>query len=191
MDQDNDKTVVGKLETMKHIRSVRSWVCRMIEKLDDRARNHDQSKLESPEKEIFGEHGKALAKIAYGTEKYNELLEKVKVAIDHHYSKNRHHPEHWPVPESEYDKVIAHVATLKEDDPSKAWLTEYASSLKSQLNNMTLLDMIEMLCDWKAATERNKNGNIRTSIEFNATKYGMSEQLKKIFENSIREDFQE
>lgn len=190
MEQDNDKTVVGKLETLKHIRCVRRWVCHMIEKLDDRARNHDQSKLETPEKEVFGEHGKALAKTAYGTEKYKELLEKVKIAIDHHYSKNRHHVEFWPVPESEYDKVIAHIATLKDGDPSKIWLQEYADSINSRVNNMTLIDLIEMLCDWKAATERNKNGNLQQSLEHNAKKYGMSEQLTKIFQNTIREEMQ-
>ena len=53
---DNDKTILGKMETIKHIQSVRSFLYLMIEELDTRARNHDQSKLESPEAEIFGEY---------------------------------------------------------------------------------------------------------------------------------------
>ena len=109
----------------------------MIESLDERARNHDQSELESPEQEIFGETFEELGKTEYGTPEYDKLLERVKPAIDHHYANNRHHPEHWP----------------------------------DGINNMTLIDLIEMLCDWKAATKRNKNGNIRTSIEKNATRF--------------------
>ena len=54
---------------------------------------------------------------------------------------------------------------------------------------MTLIDLIEMLCDWKAATVRNKNGNIRKSIEHNADRFKMSPQLKQIFENTVREMF--
>ena len=56
---------------------------------------------------------------------------------------------------------------------------------------MTLVDLIEMLADWKAATERNKDGNIRKSIEINSGKYNMSPQLRTIFENTVREYFKE
>lgn len=57
------------------------------------------------------------------------------------------------------------------------------------IDDMTLLDLIEMLCDWSAATARNKNGNIRKSIEVNAERFNMSPQLKQIFENTVREMF--
>ena len=59
------------------------------------------------------------------------------------------------------------------------------------IDGMTLVDLIEMLCDWKAAGCRNKNGNIRQSIEANAARFNMSPQLKKIFENTVREYFTE
>jgi hypothetical protein len=151
----NDKTVVGKLETIKHIHMVRELLHKMILELDERARKHDQSKLENPEAETFGEYTPLLAETEYGTKEYDELLEKVKPALEHHYANNRHHPEHWP----------------------------------NGINDMTLLDLIEMLADWAAATKRNKNGNIRKSIEINAERFGMSEQLTKIFENTVREHF--
>lgn len=57
------------------------------------------------------------------------------------------------------------------------------------INDMTLFDLVEMLCDWSAATVRNKNGNIRKSIEVNAERFNMSPQLKQIFENTVREMF--
>jgi hypothetical protein len=154
---DNDKTILGKMETIKHIQSVRSFLYLMIEELDNRARNHDQSKLESPEAEIFGEHTPELAKTKYGSPEYTALLEKVKPATDNHYAKNRHHPQHWP----------------------------------NGVDDMTLVDLCEMLCDWKAATSRNKDGNIRSSIDINAGRFKMSPQLAQIFHNTVREMFRE
>jgi len=53
------------------------------------------------------------------------------------------------------------------------------------IDGMNLVDMIEMLCDWKAATLRHANGNLRTSIEFNAGRFGMSPQLKRLFLNTV------
>ena len=90
----NDKIILGQLETLKHIHRVRELLSKVIVELDTRAREHDLSKLESPEKEIFGEYGDELSKTAYMSEEYKALLEKVKPAIEHHYAKNRHHPQY-------------------------------------------------------------------------------------------------
>ena len=55
---------------------------------------------------------------------------------------------------------------------------------KDGINDMNLIDIIEMLCDWKAASERHNDGNIRKSIEINANRFGISPQLVKILENT-------
>lgn len=55
---------------------------------------------------------------------------------------------------------------------------------KNGVNDMNLLDLIEMICDWKAASERHNDGNIRKSIELNGERFEMSPQLIKIFENT-------
>lgn len=52
------------------------------------------------------------------------------------------------------------------------------------INDMTLIDIVEMFCDWKAATERHTTGNLLKSIEINAERFAMSDQLKKIFMNT-------
>lgn len=54
------------------------------------------------------------------------------------------------------------------------------------ITGMNLLDIVEMFCDWKAANQRNKNGNILRSIEIQKAKKGqeMSEQLAEIFKNT-------
>ncbi len=61
---------------------------------------------------------------------------------------------------------------------------------KNGINDMTLVDLIEMLSDWKAATERVKNGNIRQSLEVNVKRYNIDSQLAQILENTIKEYFE-
>ncbi len=59
---------------------------------------------------------------------------------------------------------------------------------KNGVDDMSLFDIIEMLIDWKAATERMKDGgDIYKSIEFNTGRFNLSEQLKKILLNTCAE----
>ncbi len=51
---------------------------------------------------------------------------------------------------------------------------------------MTLVDIVEMLCDWKAASLRQNNGNLLKSIEVNAQRFGYDDQLKNIFINTAK-----
>lgn len=60
-----------------------------------RANNHDNSKLSSPEVEIFDEYTPKLATSTYGSDDYKEFIVLMKPALDHHYTKNSHHPEHY------------------------------------------------------------------------------------------------
>lgn len=138
-------------ETYKHIKSVSKNINIFVRDLINRAEIHDESKLEEPELSIFAEKTAKLALVEYGSEEYKKLLEEVKPAIEHHYSRNRHH-------------------------------TEFH---KNGINDMDLLDLIELLCDWRAATERNKNGNLRKSLDINAEKYNIDPQLKSILRNTI------
>ena len=52
------------------------------------------------------------------------------------------------------------------------------------IDDMNLLDLIEMFCDWKAATLRHNDGNLLKSIEHNAKRFKMSKQLETIFNNT-------
>ena len=62
---------------------------------------------------------------------------------------------------------------------------------KNGINDMTLVDLVEMLSDWKASTARVRNGNIRKSIEVNATRFEISPQLQRILENTVKETFKD
>lgn len=53
--------------------------------------------------------------------------------------------------------------------------------------DMSLLDVIEMLCDWKAASERTKQGSIAASLAHNKQRFGISDQLASILENTVKE----
>jgi hypothetical protein len=54
------------------------------------------------------------------------------------------------------------------------------------IDDMDLIDLVEMFCDWKAATLRHKDGDINKSIEINSQRFKMSDQLKKIFINTLK-----
>jgi hypothetical protein len=56
------------------------------------------------------------------------------------------------------------------------------------VDGMSLFDVLEMLLDWKAATERMKDGgDIRRSLEINRDRFKLSPQLEAIMANTIRE----
>lgn len=54
------------------------------------------------------------------------------------------------------------------------------------VDNMSLFDLVEMFCDWMAATERTKDGDIRKSIQINANRFQISPQLAQIFYNTLK-----
>lgn len=52
------------------------------------------------------------------------------------------------------------------------------------IRGMHLIDVLEMLCDWKAATLRHNDGDLRRSIEINQQRFGYSDELKGILLNT-------
>ncbi len=58
---------------------------------------------------------------------------------------------------------------------------------KSGIQGMSLLDIIEMLCDWKAAGERHNDGSMVKSLHINRKRFDISEPLDTILENTARE----
>ena len=54
------------------------------------------------------------------------------------------------------------------------------------IDDMNLVDIVEMFCDWKASSMRHHDGNLLKSIETNAIRFKMSKQLKQIFINTAK-----
>jgi len=50
---------------------------------------------------------------------------------------------------------------------------------------MDLVDLVEMIADWQAASLRHADGDIRVSIEINQKRFGYSDELKAIFLNTL------
>ena len=145
------------MEVLDHVKKVKHYLEIIIEKLEERGNKHDQSKTEDPEVSIFAEYTPKLKASTYGSEEYNAFLKEMKVALDHHYAQNRHHPEHF----------------------------------KSGIDDMTLVDLVEMICDWKAATLKHNDGNILRSLDINSKRFNMDPQVYKILKNTVEQLFEE
>ena len=82
-------------------------------------------------------------------------------------------------------------ASIKEMGPALAHHytnnSHHPEHYANGVDGMSLLDVIEMLCDWKAAGERHADGNIGRSIELNRARFNISDQLNAILENTAKE----
>lgn len=331
-------------DTRAHIERVQSLMFMMIGKLHTRRREHDMSKLLEPEKSVFDRETPKLRNLEYGSEEYKQSLERMKVALDHHYAHNSHHPEFAEMQEEWRDVVgyeglyevssrgrVRTVGSIRERSGSRGSLTvherirkphltpkgyhrvqlskdgvarnhlvhvlvaqafigcpdesdadqvnhkdgfksnncaenlEYVTQSENMLHayehglktsnakyvftcenldistvgaqkmeaelkergyqnasaagiwrasvgdgkshlgmtfraeplaeaggwsgmaGMSLLDLVEMLADWKAATERHATGDITKSIDMNAERFGYDDTLRSIFHNTVRE----
>jgi hypothetical protein len=54
------------------------------------------------------------------------------------------------------------------------------------VDGMTLADLVEMLADWKAATERHADGDLIRSLDVQRTRFGLSDQLATVLWNTAR-----
>lgn len=144
----------AEVETRKHRERLAQIMNIFVRQLLDRAEKHDLSKLETPEVEILSERTSKLHGLSYMSDEYNAQAASVdmKPFFDHHYAKNRHHPQHFP----------------------------------DGVKGMSLLDLIEMICDWKAASERHNDGNILKSIADNAERFDIPPALAEILINTVK-----
>jgi membrane-associated HD superfamily phosphohydrolase len=186
-------------ETWKHIDLVMQLLANAQIELMRRQFTHDRSKLTTPEVSTFTEYTPKLAGSTYGSEEYKQFLQGMKPALDHHYSKNRHHPEfHAKGSSKKVSQMFAQIEKLERligsglDDSVVEVLKEQIKFLQdeikvstSRVSNMNLFDLLEMLIDWYAATKRHNDGNIYRSVEINRDRFDMSDQLARIFLNTI------
>ena len=54
------------------------------------------------------------------------------------------------------------------------------------IDGMDIVDLVELICDWKAASERHKDGDLVKSIQFNKARFKMSDQLEHILLNTAK-----
>jgi hypothetical protein len=70
--------------------------------------------------------------------------------------------------------------------------THHPEHFQNGIEDMTLWDIVEMFCDWKASTKRQRAGNILKSIDINAERFDIEPQLKQILINTAKmmEDYE-
>ena len=136
-----------------HKEAVKRFMGFAIKRLSERAHAHDDSKLESPEKEMFDQFTPLLKSLEYGSDEYKKALGEMGMALKHHYDNNSHHPEHY----------------------------------ENGIDGMSLLDLIEMLCDWQASWTSTVKGTSEETLEYDKMRFGMSDQLFEIIPNTLIE----
>lgn len=53
------------------------------------------------------------------------------------------------------------------------------------IRGMNLIDVLEMFCDWHAATQRHQDGNIQNSILINQGRFNFTDELRDILQNTV------
>ncbi len=157
----NESKAFFESETRKHIMEVSKNINSMCIMLLDRASTHDASKLDEPEASIFEKYTPLLKSSTYGSPEYNNFLSQMKVALEHHYAHNSHHPEHHAFGE-------------------QIEMDEY------YLEYMNLIDILEMFCDWMAAIKRHADGSMEKSLAVNKVRFNISDDMVQIFKNTAK-----
>lgn len=84
------------IDTLEHKSNVEKLMRVITVDLMTRGSHHDDSKLESPEKEGYDSLIPELRNAKYGSIEYNNIRKKMMdTCLGHHYEVNRHHPEHF------------------------------------------------------------------------------------------------
>jgi len=182
----------SEMDTRKHIGRVQELLGQVQGVLKLRADVHDVSKLGADEKPYF-DAAMSLWGMTYGSPKYKAALARLGPALEHHYKVNDHHPEHFGT----FRCPICHRTWMDNEAPGSTCFEatkEYGghprfcpkcspvgaifeASLipnKPSLDWMNLIQLLEMLADWKAASERHANGNLARSIEVNTARFNMT-----------------
>ena len=137
-------------DVIEHRNSVRYWIEDIVHMLQMRAKIHDQSKLNEPEKSVYDEFTPKLKEVEYGSDQYKANLVAMGDGLKHHYENNRHHPEHY----------------------------------ENGVNGMTLIDLVEMVCDWMASAQAKGKP---VDIDRLTARFNLSPQLTEIILNTLRD----
>ena len=154
-------------ETLAHVRRVGNLMLDVTEKLNRRAMQHDDSKFSEQEFPAFAAETPNLRSLTYGSDEYKEALKRLGPALSNHYKNNRHHPEY-------FGNTSCDQCGNEENNPCSCGGSR---TQRGNISEMDLLDLIEMLADWKAATERHADGNLRNSIRQNQNRFGYSDEM--------------
>ncbi|MFA5132907.1 MAG: DUF5662 family protein [Candidatus Paceibacterota bacterium] len=140
-------------DTLLHIGEVQENLEIFIGELRQRGLAHDRTKLQELEFDAFVSTRPKFKKANYGSPEYQECVDAIKPAIDHHYQLNRHH----------------------------------TAFHQEGINEMNLIDILEMVADWRAAARRSPTQTFEQSLDYAFNKYKIDEQLKGIILHTLKD----
>ncbi len=83
------------------------------------------------------------------------------------------------------DEYTASLARMKPAlDHHYAANDHHPEHFTNGVTDMDMLQIIEMLCDWKAASERHSDGDMAKSLSINTKRFGIDAQLSIILLNT-------
>ena len=138
-------------DTILHVSEVNENLETVASELRKRGAAHDRTKFTAIEFDAFVSTRSDFKKANYGTREYQECVDKVSHAVEHHHANNRHH----------------------------------TGFHKNGINDMTLIDIVEMLADWKAAERRSPDRELHDTIDYALKKYGVGDQLGSVIKNTL------
>lgn len=194
-----DVSYDSRQDTLVHIAEVQRRMQLVIDDLGYRQADHDCSKLQSPEVEVFDAFAPKLRGVKYGSDEYKALIAEMKPGTDHHYAHNSHHPEYYrwfcaaccrsfsefEAPERDWGngevhrfcpKCCAHGGVI--------WEAELLDRPERGIRGMNLSDIYEMLIDWDVKAKQT-GGSIEESIRIGQQRYGFSDELAMILRNTL------
>jgi hypothetical protein len=180
MDQDH---VEAMRETAKHIRRVQELMADTMSNLARRSMLHDASKYGPEEWPYFAEATKRLRGLTYGSDEYKASLDSIRPGIEHHQRTNSHHPEH-----HDYIECNGCFKRHPIDFVGRCEACGYSQmQFRPGIEEMSLLDLLEMLADWKAAGERHADGSLVRSLAVNEKRFKIPQPLMGILKKTATE----
>jgi hypothetical protein len=156
-----ETTYDSRVDTLMHSRRVGELVITLVSEMLVRATQHDLSKTQPPEVEFFDRLTPRLRTLKYGDDD----------GVSNEYRASL----------AELGPALEHHYAHNRHHPEH-WG-------QAGVAGMTLVDLVEMLCDWKASTERMApgTGDLARSIEIAKKRFGLSDQLAQILANTAVE----
>lgn len=136
--------IYHKMEVAENLEQIKSDISK-------RQWHHDNTKFTAEEFDAFVYTRPKFKKVNYGSKEYQECVDAIKPAVEHHHKSNRHHTGY-------YDDGVM---------------------------GMTLMDILEMLADWKAASRRSPDLSFEDSLPKAYEKYNIPKDLQKIINNTL------
>lgn len=160
IDNQENKPYDSETDTKAHILLVKILINKFLTEMQRRSNVHDASKLLSPEKELFDIYTPILKNLKYASENGSQDISQ------------------------EYKESLLKLKPAL--DHHYANNSHHPEHYPNGINGFDLFDLVEMFCDWMAATKRTKDGNILNSIQINKKRFNMSDQLVDIFTNTVK-----